>query len=117
VCSDPAAISHGSVTVDEQVAVYSCDVGYTMVGSGQLTCSSMGLGWLGSPPTCSMSRYYSACANAVTAVSFQNYIYYFSFHSIDKFLFIRIGLILNCNHFETARRVSLILCLQRHVAS
>ena len=56
-CPTPSTNSHSSVSVNGNVATYTCDNGYQLSGSSQRTCSSNGQ-WNGVAPHCfSCSQY------------------------------------------------------------
>ncbi|XP_052791545.1 CUB and sushi domain-containing protein 3-like [Mya arenaria] len=54
VCESPAAPDQGAVSLsaDNMTATFRCDVGYVISGSDVRECSSVGLGWDGTQPTC-----------------------------------------------------------------
>ena len=51
--TDPAngQVSHTAGTTFGQMATYSCDTGYNLVGDGNQTCRATGV-WSGCAPTC-----------------------------------------------------------------
>ena len=57
VCDGPAAPTDGSVWVspDGMTVKFNCDVGYTVSGTVDNTCTTNGTGWLHSSPTCGQS--------------------------------------------------------------
>ena len=54
MCNPPANPINGSTTLgdDGMVAGYSCDLGFTLDGSVNSSCSADGTGWDSSVPTC-----------------------------------------------------------------
>ncbi|XP_053399292.1 CUB and sushi domain-containing protein 3-like [Mercenaria mercenaria] len=54
ICDIPAVPENGSLVVSTEgnSVVFSCDVGFTMVGSATLICQTDGTGWNGTSPSC-----------------------------------------------------------------
>ncbi|KAL4230224.1 Sushi [Mactra antiquata] len=54
VCDLPSAIQNGSLSVtnDNMIASYTCDIGYTLQGEITRYCDSTGNGWSGEDPVC-----------------------------------------------------------------
>ena len=54
VCTLPENVANSDllVSVDKFEALYSCHVGYTMLGGNARYCQQEGLGWLPDPPIC-----------------------------------------------------------------
>ncbi|WAQ98671.1 SVEP1-like protein [Mya arenaria] len=67
VCVDPHPLTDGSVQTDGLVAMYSCDVGYSLEGQRLIECGSSGQGWLESPPTCYGSFTFSSNGTVTVA--------------------------------------------------
>ncbi|XP_053399660.1 sushi, von Willebrand factor type A, EGF and pentraxin domain-containing protein 1-like isoform X1 [Mercenaria mercenaria] len=54
VCVAPTPPANGTITLENNnhVAVYTCDIYFSLMGDSERTCQSDGSGWTGSSPTC-----------------------------------------------------------------
>lgn len=78
VCDTPSTISNGMTTMssDEQVVDYTCDLGFTLSGDSRRLCSTQGNGWTGSQPSCGnyiVDVFITALGPVVSRILFQVY--------------------------------------------
>ena len=64
-----ASPANGQVSIDGVTATYTCDTGYSLVGSRTRTCGPSG-NWSTAAPTCQCIAEYSVCAYIVISNSF-----------------------------------------------
>lgn len=72
-CNFPQTPTHGSVTVSDgpsgTVAIYKCDMAYSLNGLSTRACQSDGTGWEGSDPQCTVCQTAATSSNATLVLS------------------------------------------------
>lgn len=55
-CNKPGMLTNGTVVANGSLAIYMCNLGFSLNGESIRTCQTDGSGWSGNDPKCSEYR-------------------------------------------------------------